>query len=72
MKANEALSGHIDTLFETDPAEARRLVRSIKARCNISSAVYSNWRRGLTPIRKIYRDEITRIIGVDIFENVTN
>lgn len=72
MKADEALKSHIDALFEINPVEARRIVRSIKARCGISTAVYFNWRHGLTPIKKIYRDEITRIIGINIFENVTN
>lgn len=72
MKANEALSSHIDSLFSSDPVSARRLVREIKDRCEISTAVYSNWRVGRTPIRKLERREITQILGVDIFENVTD
>lgn len=72
MKANDAFKEYIDAISLTNPAESRRLVRSIKDRCGISGAVYFNWRHGLTPIKKIYQDEITRIIGVNIFNNVTN
>lgn len=72
MKADEALRNYIDDLFETNPVEARKIVRSIKDRCGVSTAVYFNWRHGLTPIKKIFRAEITRIIGDNIFENVTD
>lgn len=72
MTANEALVKHLDSLFDVNPAEARRVVRCIKDRCGISSPVFSNWRRGVTLIRKLQRNEITQILGINIFENVTD
>lgn len=70
MRAFEAFSRHIDMLFEQNPAAARKTVKEIKAACGISSAVYSNWRRGITPIRKLQRNEITQILNHDLFKDV--
>lgn len=72
MTANEAFSHHIDMLFEQNPVTARKIVRAIKDQCGISSPVYSNWRRGVTKIKKLQRNEITQILGVNIFTNVTD
>ena len=72
MRAHEAFSHHIDMLFEQNPAEARRIVKEIKTACGISSCVYSNWRRGVTPIRKLQRAEITQILNHDLFKDVTD
>lgn len=72
MRANEAFSRHIDMLFEKNPVEARKKVKEIKTACGISSPVYSNWRRGVTPIRKLQRAEITRILEYDLFKDVSD
>lgn len=72
MTANEALSAHIAAVSAEDPTKARALVREIKHNCDVSNYVYSNWLRGVTPIKRIYRREIIEIIGHDIFENVAN
>lgn len=72
MTANEALDQYIGELRRQNPLEARKKIKEIRVACDISRDVYQNWRRGRTPIRKLQRREITRILGVDLFNNVTD
>lgn len=72
MTANEALSRHIARISALNPAEARKTIRAIKDACGISSMVFYNWMHGRTPIKKLQRDEITRIVKYDLFKDVTD
>lgn len=69
MTANEALNGYFKSLSRP---EKRQLAGQLIQNLEISPSVLGNWRCSTTPIKNIYRREISRIIGKDIFANVTD
>lgn len=68
MTVNEALNEHIKSL--PNPAK-RELVCNLLLKLDITPAILNNWRYSLTPIKSIYLPEIIKIVGKDIFANVT-
>ena len=69
MTANDALDKYLSSL---KPNERSAKSRDIRALCQISRYVLSDWRRGRTPIPWVFRDKITEALGENIFINVTN
>ena len=68
MTANQAL----DQFLAGMPDEERiPLVKKLQKELEVSANVFSAWRRGRTFIRPIYRREISRIVGKDVFAYVT-
>lgn len=67
MTANEALDAYLKSL---SPAERVAKSRDICALCDVSYQVLYNWRKGYTPIGKLQRREISKIIGADIFTDI--
>lgn len=67
MTAGEALSYYLVSLA---PQERRNMSRNIRQGCSISRQVLYNWTVGATPIKPIYRDKISQIVGRDIFSCV--
>lgn len=67
MTAGEALSNYLGSL---DPQERRKMSRNIRQGCSVSRQVLYNWTVGTTPIKPIYRDKISQIVGEDIFNCV--
>ncbi len=64
MTANEALNQYMSGLTNRERIAKSRDIREM---CGISTCVLSFWRIGRTPIKKIYQDKISEIIGRDIF-----
>ncbi len=69
MTANHALDKYLSTLESTERVAKSR---DIRAFCQISRFVLSDWRRGRTQIPCLFRDKIKEVVGENIFENVTN
>lgn len=69
MTANEALNGYFMSLKRPDRA---KLTRNLIIDLEISPSRLSSWRFMTIRIPGLYRREINRIIGKDIFENVTD
>lgn len=69
MTANEALNNYFKSLSRS---EKRNLSCQFIIKLEVSPAIITNWRCSATPIKSIYRREIIKIIGKDIFENVTD
>lgn len=69
MTANEALNVYLSSL---SPTERMAKSRDIRILCEVSKEVLYNWRKGKTPIGRLQRREITKIIGSDIFKEVAN
>lgn len=69
MTANQAL----DTYLSGLPDEERiDLAAKLREHLDVSVFVFSNWRRSKTKIKLIYRREIAKFIGKDIFQDVTD
>lgn len=69
MTANQALDVYLASL----PDEERvPLVCKLREHLCVTEAIFSNWRRSKTKIKQIYRREIAKIIGKDIFADVTD
>ena len=69
MTANEALNGYFMSLPRKDKAE---LTRNLIVALEITPGTLSGWRFMTTRIPTIYRREINRIVGKDIFVDVTD
>lgn len=69
MTANEALDNHLSSLPYLECAKKSKEIRDT---FEISIFTFSFWRRGRTRIPPFYRPEISRILGKDIFIDVTN
>lgn len=69
MTANNALDKYLSSL---EPNERAAKSRDIRALCQISRYVLSDWRRGRTQIPWPFRDKITEAVGENIFSNVTD
>ncbi len=69
MTANNALDKYLSSL---EPNERAAKSRDIRALCQISRYVLSDWRRGRTQIPWFFRDKITEAVGENIFSNVTD
>lgn len=69
MTANEALKNH----FKSIPVKERaKLTRDLIIQLDVTAKTVQNWRYSITAIKPVYRREISRIIGKDIFSNVTD
>ena len=69
MTANEALKNH----FRSIPVKERAtLTRDFIVQLGVTAKTVQNWRYSVTAIRPVYRREISRIIGKDIFSEVTD
>lgn len=65
MTRNEMFKSYLDQL----PAWLKvAKLQEIKERCQISHAIYLNWRLGRTPIKKPYMDLIEEILEVNLEE----
>ena len=69
MTANNALDKYLSSL---EPNERAAKSRDIRALCQISRYVLSDWRRGRTQIPWFFRDKITEAVGENIFSNDTD
>lgn len=69
MTANEALREY----FKSIPAKERsKLTSSLMTQFQVSAKTVENWRYSRTNLKPVYRREISRIIGKDIFSKVTD
>ena len=68
MTANQALDQFLAGMSDEDRIP---LVRKLQKELEVSPYIFSAWRRGRTRIRPIYRREISRIVGKDVFADVT-
>lgn len=69
MTANEALKAY----YKSIPIKERsKLTLSLMQEFQVSAKVVEYWRYSRTPIKPVYRREISRIIGKDIFSDVTD
>lgn len=67
MDTNKALDLYLSSL----PAPERiAKSRDIREKLGISRFVLSDWRRGRTPLRLVFFNEIAKIVGEDIFSYV--
>lgn len=69
MTANEALNGYFMSLSRSDKAE---LTRNLIINLEITPSTLNSWRFMKVRIPGLYRREINRIIGKDIFSDVSN
>lgn len=69
MTANQALDGYLSSLPDEERIE---LVAQLREFLGVSIHVFCNWRRSRTPIKPVYRREITNFIGKDLFQNVSD
>lgn len=69
MTANEALNGYFMSLTRKDKAD---LTRSLIISLEITPGTLSSWRFTSVRIPALYRREINKIIGKDIFADVVN
>ncbi len=67
MTANEALNKHYKSLSSKERA---KLTLSLMTQLDVTYFVIENWRYARTAIKPVYRREISRIIGEDIFSEV--
>ncbi len=67
MTAGEALSMFLHSL---DAKNRRTMSRNIRNGCGVSRQVLYHWTVGITPLKPIYCDKITEIVGRDIFNDV--
>ncbi len=67
MTANQALDTYLSQLQGEQRIE---LVKKLREELCVTEFVFSNWRRSKTRIKPIYKREIVKIIGQDIFEDV--
>lgn len=69
MTTNQSLDNYLSSL----PNNIRiAKSRDIRYELKISRAILSAWRRGLTPLHPVFLREISKIVGVDLMENVDN
>lgn len=69
MTANEALNDYFKTIAVRDRAA---LTRDLLVKLEITPITLSNWRYSRTRIKPVFQREISKIIGKDIFANITN
>ncbi len=69
MTVNQALNQYFKSLPRP---EKRDLLCKMSLQLDVTPAIISNWRSSITPIKSIYIPEIIKIIGKDIFANVTD
>lgn len=69
MTANEAFAGYFKSISTEERA---KITRTLIIQLEITANIVRNWRYSQSKIRPIYRREIIKIIGKDIFENVTD
>lgn len=69
MTANNALNAY----FKSIPVKERnKLILSMMEQFQVSAKTVENWRYSRTPLKPVYCREISRIIGKDIFSEVTD
>ncbi len=69
MTANEAFNEYYKSLSRK---ERNELNGNLIVELEISPSTVENWRYSRTQIRPAYRREISRIIGKDIFSELSN
>lgn len=69
MNANEAFRTYLRSL---SVPERNDFTANVASALEVSFGTINNWQYSKTRIKPIYRREISRIIGVDIFDNVTD
>ena len=69
MTANDALDGYIKSLPYKDRSKFQA---KVALALEISLATISGWRNSKSYIKKVYRHEISNIVGKDIFANVVD
>lgn len=63
MTRNEALNHYLSSL---STKERIAKSRDIREKLEISLSVLCDWRRGRTPLKRVYFDKIIEIVGVDL------
>ena len=69
MTANEALKEHYRSI---PVADRNKLTYELMKQLGVSAKTVENWRYSRTFLKPVYRREINRIIGIDIFDGVTD
>lgn len=69
MTANEALNSYFASIPR---GEKMKEVRRLADFVYVSPEVVMYWRTGQTRIKPLYRREINKFAGRDLFENVTD
>lgn len=67
MTRNEALAEYLGSLSSH---ERRAKMRDIKEKLDVSRDVVYNWIAGRTQINRVFFDEISKIVAVDLSVNV--
>lgn len=67
MTTNKALDRYLSSLSTKERIAKSRDIRDC---CEISRAILSDWRRGRTPLKRVYFDKIIEIVGVNLYAYV--